>query len=153
MESMAVKLHGHSEFLSEATGRLTPDADRRRLYIDMVHQVAPEITVPTTLAVELRQYQIEGLEWLCSLRSNKLSGLLADEMGLGKTIQTLALIAQMAEVHGIMGPHLVVCPVSVVENWRAEIQKCLPTVFPAEAVVLWVDKNTRSFHSFTRTSK
>lgn len=40
----------------------------------------------------LKEYQIEGLEWLVSLYNNKLNGILADEMGLGKTIQTLALL-------------------------------------------------------------
>lgn len=35
---------------------------------------------------ELRNYQMEGLNWLYKLYQAGLNGILADEMGLGKTI-------------------------------------------------------------------
>lgn len=37
-------------------------------------------------------------------------------MGLGKTIQTIALFAKLLE-SGIEGPHLVICPATVLNNW------------------------------------
>ena len=37
---------------------------------------------------ELKEYQLEGLNWLLKLHSMNINGILADEMGLGKTIQT-----------------------------------------------------------------
>ena len=37
--------------------------------------------------LQLKPYQISGLEWMVSLYNNNLNGILADEMGLGKTIQ------------------------------------------------------------------
>ena len=40
----------------------------------------------------LRDYQMEGLNWLYKLYQAKLNGILADEMGLGKTIQSIAII-------------------------------------------------------------
>jgi hypothetical protein len=35
----------------------------------------------------MRNYQIDGVQWLISLYENGLNGILGDEMGLGKTIQ------------------------------------------------------------------
>lgn len=34
----------------------------------------------------LRDYQLDGLNWMISLYEQGLNGILADEMGLGKTI-------------------------------------------------------------------
>lgn len=39
----------------------------------------------------MRDYQIQGLNWLISLHENGISGILADEMGLGKTLQTISV--------------------------------------------------------------
>eukprot|EP00961_Rhodomonas_salina_P021536 289285-Rhodomonas_salina.1 len=39
----------------------------------------------------LRDYQVDGVQWLISLYENGLNGILADEMGLGKTIQVGAI--------------------------------------------------------------
>lgn len=38
-------------------------------------------------------------------------------MGLGKTLQTLSLIAYLHETHGVKGPHLLICPLSVLGAW------------------------------------
>ena len=43
----------------------------------------------------LKEYQLEGLNWLLKLHSMNINGILADEMGLGKTIQTIALLAYL----------------------------------------------------------
>ena len=74
----------------------------------------------------LKDYQLKGVSWLAYLAENGGNGILADEMGLGKTIQTLALIAYLAEKHGRKGPHLIVCPLSVLGSWAAEIERWLP---------------------------
>ena len=39
----------------------------------------------------MRDYQIEGLNWLISLYDRGINGILADEMGLGKTLQTISI--------------------------------------------------------------
>jgi superfamily II DNA or RNA helicase len=85
----------------------------------------------------LRSYQKTGVAWLHFLRQNHLGGILADEMGLGKTLQTLAFIHTLKS--GPAGPDsgrlrgeasgepvLVVCPTSLVFNWRAEAQRFTP---------------------------
>ncbi|GMM36473.1 hypothetical protein DASC09_037980 [Saccharomycopsis crataegensis] len=75
----------------------------------------------------MRDYQLEGLEWLVTLYKNGLNGILADEMGLGKTIQSLSLLAYLYE-NGNKGPFLIACPLSTVGNWIKEIEKFIPSV-------------------------
>ncbi|GAA6057817.1 hypothetical protein JCM3770_004290 [Rhodotorula araucariae] len=74
----------------------------------------------------LKDYQLKGLSWLAFMAENGANAILADEMGLGKTLQTLALIAYLAETHGHKGPHLLVCPLSVLTSWMTEIARWLP---------------------------
>ncbi|CAB3999386.1 lymphoid-specific helicase [Paramuricea clavata] len=75
----------------------------------------------------LRDYQIEGVEWLKVLFENGVNGILADEMGLGKTIQCIALIAHLIE-NGVLGPFLVTAPLSTLPNWLAEFKRFTPGV-------------------------
>jgi SWI/SNF-related matrix-associated actin-dependent regulator of chromatin subfamily A member 5 len=49
-----------------------------------------------------------------------------DEMGLGKTLQTITLLAHLKFVEGVSGPHLVVCPLSVLSSWVHEFKKFCP---------------------------
>ena len=71
----------------------------------------------------LRPYQLLGAAWLWHLQRSGLGGVLADEMGLGKTLQALALICA-TQTSG--GSSLVVCPASLVENWRREAARFTP---------------------------
>lgn len=77
--------------------------------------------------VKLKDYQLVGVNWLHLLYRKKTSCILADEMGLGKTAQVIALFAQLKEM-GIRGPHLVVAPSSVLENWDREFRFFAPTI-------------------------
>jgi len=79
-----------------------------------------EGVVPAGFTATLRPYQMRGLGWLQFLHRLGLGGCLADDMGLGKTPTTLAHIA------GLPGPHLVVCPLSVVRNWESEAARFVP---------------------------
>ncbi|KAG1840030.1 SNF2 family N-terminal domain-containing protein [Suillus tomentosus] len=75
----------------------------------------------------LKDYQLEGVEWMVSLDKNGVSGILADEMGLGKTLQTIAFNAHLRGL-GHYQPFLIVCPLSVLHNWIEEFQKFAPTI-------------------------
>ncbi|KAG8900249.1 hypothetical protein FRC01_010202, partial [Tulasnella sp. 417] len=81
----------------------------------------------TVTGATLRDYQLAGVQWLALLYENGLNGILADEMGLGKTLQTISFLAHLKE-KGVWGPFLVVCPLSVLHNWKAEFEKFAPTV-------------------------
>lgn len=88
----------------------------------------------------MREYQLEGLEWLKSLWMNGLCGILADEMGLGKTIQAISLIAFFKEKN-ISGPFLIAAPLSTVSNWVDEFARWTPDI---ETVLYHGTKDERS---------
>jgi SNF2 family DNA or RNA helicase len=73
----------------------------------------------------LRGYQQRGVAWLATLQRYNLGALLADDMGLGKTAQVIALL--LVERNG-SGPTLVICPTSVVGNWRHELGRFAPSI-------------------------
>ena len=58
------------------------------------------------------------MAWLQFLRAAGLGGVLADDMGLGKTVQTLAHLAIEQAEGRLDRPALIVCPTSLVPNWR-----------------------------------
>ncbi len=87
----------------------------------------PKIGLPSSVKAEMRPYQKEGFDFLCHLTRLKLGGILADDMGLGKTLQTLAWLAWLQEQHGRNSkPVLVICPASVLHNWRRESERFTP---------------------------
>lgn len=75
--------------------------------------------------IQLKDYQVVGVNWLSLLFERKLSCILADDMGLGKTCQVVAFLAHLLE-KGIKGPHLVVVPGSTLENWLREFSVFCP---------------------------
>jgi len=113
----------------------------------------PATELPANVQAELRPYQKDGFDFLCHLTQIKLGGILADDMGLGKTLQTLAWLAWLKEVGPggtgvpLVGPNenqsrrrnqkltgetpvplpsLVICPASVLHNWRREANRFTP---------------------------
>jgi SNF2 family DNA or RNA helicase len=73
-------------------------------------------------------YQKTGIRWLCDMARESIGGILADEMGLGKTLQIIALI--LTEINSGRKPNLVICPSTLMENWRREIKKFAPEINP-----------------------
>lgn len=111
--------------------------------------------LPPGFKLALRDYQHRGVEWLASLESVGLGACLADDMGLGKTAQVIALLAneharralepdsngggstttrEMVLHTALPQPQvashatLIVAPVSVVTNWRREIERFYPSL-------------------------
>ncbi|ORZ27824.1 SNF2 family N-terminal domain-domain-containing protein [Lobosporangium transversale] len=85
-----------------------------------------EIEQPKMLMCQLKGYQIKGLNWLANLYEQGINGILADEMGLGKTVQSISLMAYLAETQNIWGPFLVIAPASTLHNWQQEFTKFTP---------------------------
>uniref|UniRef100_A0A8C9STT0 SWI/SNF related BAF chromatin remodeling complex subunit ATPase 2 n=1 Tax=Scleropages formosus TaxID=113540 RepID=A0A8C9STT0_SCLFO len=99
-------------------------------YYGVAHAVTERVEKQSSLLINgtLKQYQIQGLEWMVSLYNNNLNGILADEMGLGKTIQTIALITYLMEHKRLNGPYLIIVPLSTLSNWVYELDKWAPSV-------------------------
>nr|POE56829.1 putative dna helicase ino80 [Quercus suber] len=87
-----------------------------------------DVAQPNMLTCQLKEYQVKGLNWLVNLYEQGINGILADEMGLGKTVQSISVMAYLAEVHNIWGPFLVIAPASTLHNWQQEITKFVPTL-------------------------
>jgi superfamily II DNA or RNA helicase len=87
----------------------------------------PTVDLPGGVTADLRPYQKDGFDFLCHLTRHKLGGILADDMGLGKTLQTLAWLAWLRARHlKNPRPALVICPASVLHNWRREAERFTP---------------------------
>lgn len=96
---------------------------------------------PGYIQGSMRDYQVQGLNWMISLYENNISGILADEMGLGKTLQTVSFLGYLRYICGIDGPHLVLVPKSTLDNWYREFARWTPDV---NVLVLQGDKEGRS---------
>ena len=111
---------GDEEFMRFAD---TPEAKALR---DRVRDFkgVPSAHLPKTLTAELRPYQKDGFDFLAHLVEVRLGGILADDMGLGKTLQTLTWLGWLKERNSKNPkPSLVICPASVLHNWRREAEK------------------------------
>ena len=85
-----------------------------------------ELPPPSGLRGQLRPYQRYGFSWIEFLRRWGIGAILADDMGLGKSIQTIALLLKDKEQGIATQPALLICPTSVVGNWRREIERFAP---------------------------
>ena len=86
-----------------------------------------ELSPPEGFVGQLRPYQMRGYSWLAFLRKWGLGACLADDMGLGKTIEAIALLLHERErAANDLLPSLVICPTSVVGNWKREINRFGP---------------------------
>ena len=88
----------------------------------------------------MRDYQVQGLNWMIGLHHNGINGILADEMGLGKTLQTISFLAYLKHFKDISGYHLVCVPKSTLDNWSREFAKWTPGF---KVVVLQGSKDER----------
>ena len=78
--------------------------------------------------VQMRDYQIHGVNYMLRMYHAGISCVLADEMGLGKTLQTIAFLGTLKRDLKVKGAHLVVVPMSVLSNWIAEFKKFCPSL-------------------------
>ena len=80
--------------------------------------------LPINLKAKLYPYQETGFKWLKHITDESCGCILGDEMGLGKTLQVITLLLQRKNSGN--GPSLVVAPVSLLENWKREIERFAP---------------------------
>jgi hypothetical protein len=115
------------QLADKAAARFLPEAQYQavvRRVAELQARVTPDL--PTGIQAELRPYQLEGFHFLAYLTANRFGGILADDMGLGKTLQTLTWLVWLRGQPDGARPSLVVCPKSVTDNWRAEVEHFAP---------------------------
>ncbi|KZT06822.1 uncharacterized protein LAESUDRAFT_743170 [Laetiporus sulphureus 93-53] len=119
------------------------DLDSEELNFQNPTSLSGELTIkqPKMLMATLKEYQLKGLNWLATLYEQGINGILADEMGLGKTVQSISLLAYLAETHDIWGPFLVVSPASTLHNWQQEITRFVPRL---KALPYWGNVKDRA---------
>ncbi|KAJ3851493.1 SNF2 family DNA-dependent ATPase [Lentinula lateritia] len=112
----------------QSNGDAPLDLDSDELNFQNPTSLSGQLTIsqPKMLMAQLKEYQLKGLNWLGTLYEQGINGILADEMGLGKTVQSISLLAYLAETHDIWGPFLVVAPASTLHNWQQEITRFVP---------------------------
>ena len=87
------------------------------------------LKAPDTFVGTLRPYQERGVAWLSYQQRLGLGCCLADDMGLGKTIQLICHVLNQMQRHPEDNRGtLLICPMSVVGNWRREFQRFAPSV-------------------------
>lgn len=85
---------------------------------------------------ELRDYQLEGVNWLFYCWAKFQSSIIADEMGLGKTVQSVAFLKLLHDRFKIRGPFLIIAPLSTIPHWSREF-------------AAWTDLNVLVYHGST----
>ncbi|MFC5650726.1 SNF2 helicase associated domain-containing protein [Paenibacillus solisilvae] len=101
----------------------------RQLLENMRNPDNLDFPIPEQLEEVLRDYQKVGFQWFKTLAHYHFGGILADDMGLGKTLQSIAfLVSVLPEIREKRQPGLIVCPASLVYNWKNELQKFAPEI-------------------------
>lgn len=81
---------------------------------------------PEGFCGKLRPFQERGWCWMDFLAKWGFGACLADDMGCGKTVQTIAFILECRAKAPSEGPVLVAAPVTIIGNWKRELEKFAP---------------------------
>lgn len=114
------------EFLKEAGDypeiKVRPEVEEavqkawdERMLESIKEKMSPDYSL---LKTELFSYQKEGVEFA----TFRQGAIIADEMGLGKTIQAIGTAVMKKKIFGFQRT-LVICPASLKEQWKREIEK------------------------------
>ena len=123
------------------------DRNFRKLVKDFGTIKDSELEVPESLADRLRNYQVYGHKWLRMLAQYGFGGILADEMGLGKTLQMISVL--LAEKETGEKTSLIVCPASLVYNWKEEFRRFAPEL-TVEAVAGGIGERKKQIRNYKK---
>ncbi|KNC98614.1 uncharacterized protein SPPG_06295 [Spizellomyces punctatus DAOM BR117] len=127
----AEKAKKSSKIGSRRHRKTEKEEDEELLKDEQEEEPAPFVfdeSPPYVKHAPMRDYQVQGLNWLISLFENGINGILADEMGLGKTLQSISFLGYLKHFQSIDGPHLVIVPKSTLHNWVNEFKRWVPSL-------------------------
>ncbi|XP_017774812.1 PREDICTED: chromodomain-helicase-DNA-binding protein 1 isoform X2 [Nicrophorus vespilloides] len=117
------------EFMDREESKRTPSKHCKALrHRPKFHEIKeqPDYMKGTEGNLVLRDYQMDGLNWLIHSWTKENSVILADEMGLGKTIQTICFLYYLFNTYQVHGPFLCVVPLSTMTSWQREFAQWAP---------------------------
>jgi SNF2 family DNA or RNA helicase len=115
---------------------ILPQREKKDIRLRESHGV-----IPAPIAQWLRDYQVEGVQFLHDKFVKQTGAILGDDMGLGKTIQVIAFLTAafgktgterdakcMRMIRRLGDDHwyprvLIVCPGTLMQNWEDELSK------------------------------
>ncbi|KAI6182890.1 hypothetical protein M3Y97_00429200 [Aphelenchoides bicaudatus] len=139
-----VKVAREFKRVIQETWRSRP-RDRPRRNFEKMEEMPEFLKQSNDPEMKLRDYQLEGLNWLLRAWTKRNSSILADEMGLGTLLmlQTTCIVTYLGKtihMHQIEGPYLVVVPLSTMTAWQREFEKWAPGM----SIIVYVgDKTVR----------
>ncbi|XP_042207777.1 chromodomain-helicase-DNA-binding protein 1-like isoform X5 [Homarus americanus] len=136
---------------STCTPKQCPALKHRPKFCPM--KVQPDYLGGSNEDLELRDYQMEGVNWLIHSWCKHNSAILADEMGLGKTIQAIAFLSYLFHTHHMYGPFILVLPLSTLNAWQKEFATWAPDM---NVIVYIGDRDSRRIvreYEWTHSSK
>ncbi|SEH07342.1 DEAD/DEAH box helicase [Candidatus Venteria ishoeyi] len=157
VEELEVELQNAAEEQTEDTGPIAIDIHLNDMESDFGEELQPPPKgIRSSTEIDFAEYsrtpfphQVEGIRWMLALAQNqgqplgpkqKVEGaLLADDMGLGKTYMTIVGIREILLHTQSEKPVLVVAPLSLLENWKREVEDTYKTPLFERIITLQSD--------------
>lgn len=111
--------------LRQEAGNIDEDMHAFHIELDDLFEQLRTLTekqLQSTWKTRLREYQVEGVRWLLSMRAIGVGALLADDMGLGKTKQVISYFDHVREKE-MNSAFLILCPSSLLYHWEQELSE------------------------------
>ncbi|PTL37446.1 DEAD/DEAH box helicase [Alkalicoccus saliphilus] len=125
-ENMQLPLHRAFQVEDSSSVPVRKSREFKQLLHRLLEPEEHDFPIPEEVNASLRDYQKRGYQWMTALDHYGFGGVLADDMGLGKTLQTITFLAGKKHRQEVLKPALIVCPSSVVYNWKKEIERFAP---------------------------
>ncbi len=126
-EALRLRLGGASHLHGLAMESIASSPRLEALLQNLEQARAVEnLPLPSEFVGELRPYQSRGHAWMHYLVDQGFGACLADDMGLGKTVQAIAVMIDWRRQRKDTNAIMIVCPVSVLGNWRRELNRFAP---------------------------
>ncbi len=119
VEVPAYRLFELEQMMNQDTALSYMQSEEFQKWSEGLQTTSSQYLPPEAYQKILREYQVEGYQWLRLMEHYGFGGILADDMGLGKTLQVIVYFESMKNE----GTHLVVTPASLLLNWQDEIEK------------------------------